>query len=194
MHTRLSIAKMAKWMTMAGLAVAMLASGVTVSAQVNVREPDPSVWLRQVYDLYHRAETDKKAEAQASYRRIVERASKPLAALFKKNDDCEKKSKGICALDWDFVIDGQDFKLTNITVGPLVAKGNTGTVTVSFTNMGTPASTSTPSCGKPVSGRSTISKPRTAKTHPCGSPSSSRTTARPLASAPEGTSGEPRGI
>lgn len=139
MHTRLSIAGMAKWMTMATLAVAMLASSVTVSAQVNVREPDPSVWLRQIYDLYRRAETDKKAEAQANYRRVVERASKPLAALFKKNDDCEKKSKGICALDWDFVINGQVATLTNITVGPLVAKGNTGTVTVSFTNMGTPS-------------------------------------------------------
>jgi hypothetical protein len=64
----------------------------------------------------------------------MKRASKSLAALFKKNRDCEKKAKGICALDWDFIIDGQDYALSNIKVSSAVVAGNKATVTVTFRN------------------------------------------------------------
>lgn len=106
-----------------------------VRAQVNVLEPDPSVWLRQIYDLYHREEKADTANAKASFDLVVQRASKPLAALFKKDSDCNAKGQGVCALDWDFVIDGQDWALSNVKVGPTVVAGDKATVTVSFKNM-----------------------------------------------------------
>jgi hypothetical protein len=104
-------------------------------AQINGREPDPAVWLRQIYDFYHRAEKSPALENKANDDLIVKRASKSLAALFKKNRDCEVKAKGICALDWDFVVDGQDYELSNITVGPAVISGDRATVTVTFNNL-----------------------------------------------------------
>jgi hypothetical protein len=110
-----------------------LAGVASGGAQVNVREPDPAVWLRQVYDLYRLAEKSSALEKQASDDLIVKRASKSLAALFKRNRDCEK-ANGICALDWDFVVDGQDDALSDVKVGSAAVAGDKATVTVTFRN------------------------------------------------------------
>jgi hypothetical protein len=116
------------------LAGGFLLGATSARAQVDPREPDPAVWLRQIYALYLRAEKSPELENQATDRLIVKRASKSLAALFKRNDACEAEGKGVCALDWDFVIDGQASQLSNIKVGALVASGDRGTVTVTFKN------------------------------------------------------------
>jgi hypothetical protein len=128
----------ANWMRAAALAGGLVAATAPVLAQVNAREPDPAVWLRQVYDLYHRAEKTPSLEKQATDSLIVKRASRSLAALFKKNVECEAEQKGVCALDWDFVVDGQDVKLANVKVGAPVVAGKKATVEVMFTNFGTP--------------------------------------------------------
>jgi len=128
----------ANWMRAAGLAGGLLAATAPALAQVNAREPDPAVWLRQVYDLYRRAEKTPSLEKQANDSLIVKRASRSLAALFKKNDECEAEQKGVCALDWDFVVDGQDDKLSNIKVGAPVVAGEKATVEVMFMNFSTP--------------------------------------------------------
>jgi hypothetical protein len=125
------------WALAAALAAGLMGGAAPARAQVNVREPDPSVWLRQVYDLYHRAEKSPALENQASVDLVVKRASKSLAALFKRDDDCETKAKAICALDWDFVIDGQDWTLSNVEVGSTVVAGDKATVTVKFSNVAT---------------------------------------------------------
>ncbi|MBN9062534.1 MAG: DUF3828 domain-containing protein [Rhizobiales bacterium] len=123
------------WLGGALLAAALLA-GSGARAQVNMNEPDPSVWLKSVYDLYQRAETNTKLMREANYRLIVKRAAKPLAALFRRNDACEKKSGGICALDWDLIVNGQDSQLTDISVGAAAITGDKATVTATFKNMG----------------------------------------------------------
>jgi hypothetical protein len=122
----------------AAVAAGLLAAIAPARAQVNPREPDPTVWLRQIYDLYHRMEKSSDPDAQPTYELVELRASKALAALFKKNKDCETKSNEICALDWDFVIDGQDYQLSNVNVGATVVAGDKATVTVKFKNMKTP--------------------------------------------------------
>jgi hypothetical protein len=123
---------------LAVITATLMISPVPAQAQLNMGEPDPAVWLRQVYDLYQRAEKDKGLEKQATYRIVVKRASKSLAALFKKNDACEVKWKGVCALDWDFIVDGQDNQLTNIKVDDAAISGDKATVTVTFKNFDTP--------------------------------------------------------
>ncbi len=103
-------------------------------AQVDMREADPAAWLRQIYDLYRRAEKSPALQNQATDELVMKRASKSLAALFRKNRDCEKKAKGICALDRDFVVDGQDYALSNVEVGSPALAGDKATVTVTFRN------------------------------------------------------------
>lgn len=125
------------WALAAALAGALIAAGAPARAQVNDGEPSPAAWLRQVYDQYRRTQ-DADSGKQPDFRIVVKRASKSLAALFKKDDDCMERSGGVCALDWDFVIDGQDYRLSNIKVGAAVVAGDKVTVTVSFKNMTTP--------------------------------------------------------
>ena len=125
------------WALATALTAGLMGAAAAAGAQVNAREPDPAVWLRQVYDLYHRAEKSKALDIPSSTELFAKRASKSLAALFKRNDDCEAEGKGVCALDWDFVIDGQDWTLSNVKVGPIVAAGDKATVTVTFRNFTT---------------------------------------------------------
>jgi hypothetical protein len=124
------------WALAAALTGGLMVGVASARAQVNAREPDPAVWLRQIYDLYHRAEKSPALDKLPSADDLFgKRASKSLAALFKRNHDCEVKEKGICALDWDFVIDGQDWALSNVKVGATVVAGDKATVTVTFTNL-----------------------------------------------------------
>ena len=125
------------WALAAALTAGLTAGAAPARAQVNLREPDPAVWLRQVYDLYHRAEKSPEMDIQSATELFAKRASKSLAALLKRDDDCTEKSKIICALDWDFVIDGQAWTLSNVKVGAAVVAGDKATVTVSFRNMAT---------------------------------------------------------
>jgi len=120
----------------AALFVAAIAGGLDVAAaQVNPREPDPSAWLKQVYDLYEKAQANSALDGKATTDLIEKRASKSLAALFRKDAACSKRTQGVCALDFDFVVDGQDYKLSNVDVGPTVSTGDKATVTVTFKNM-----------------------------------------------------------
>lgn len=102
---------------------------------VNPREPDPAVWVQSIYDLYKRAETDNKLMRYANYGLVQKRAARPLWLLFKKDDACMKKSGGPCAFDADFIINGQDYELSDVKVSPADIKGDRATVTVKFKNM-----------------------------------------------------------
>ena len=124
------------WALAAALAGALIMSAAPARAQVNAREPDPAVWLRQIYALYHRAEKSS-SNIPSSTELMGKRASKSLAALFKRDGDCEVKEGGICALDWDFIIDGQAWTLSNVKVDALVVAGDKATVTVTFRNFTT---------------------------------------------------------
>jgi hypothetical protein len=122
---------------MLGIVFSMLAA-TPAPAQVDPREPDPAKWLTQVYALYARAQKNEKLQSQASVDLVERRASRALAALFKRDRDCSTKRNEVCALDWDFVIDGQDFEISQVKVGAARVSGGTATVTVSFVNMKTP--------------------------------------------------------
>jgi hypothetical protein len=117
------------------LFAAGLAAGLGLAAaQVNPGEPDPSTWLKQVYALYEKAQSTPALDGKATTDLIEKRASKTLAALFRKDAACSKRTQGVCALDFDFVVDGQDYKISKVDVGPTVATGDKATVTVTFRN------------------------------------------------------------
>jgi hypothetical protein len=105
-------------------------------AQPDLRA-DPAVWLRQVYAFYQHAQNNPALDPQVSGL-VKRRASRALAALFKRDEECFRKSNKICALDWNYVIDGQDWEISQVKVGPLQARGDRATVTVSFVNLKKP--------------------------------------------------------
>jgi hypothetical protein len=125
------------WALAATLGAGLFWGAAPARAQVNPREPDPAAWLRQVYDLYHRSEKSDAVLEQGGDDLVGKRASKSFAALLRKDNDCATKSQEICALDWDYVIDGQAWTLSNVKVGPLVVAGDKATVTVRFRNFKT---------------------------------------------------------
>ena len=110
------------------------------AAQAAAVDPhaDPALWLKQIYAAYQRAQGADKLDAGVSTDLVERRASRALAALFKRDADCSAKSNEVCALDWDFIIDGQDWEISKVKVGALQVAGDKATVTVSFVNMKNP--------------------------------------------------------
>ena len=49
------------------VAALLIAAAIPARAQVNAREPDPTVWLREICDLYHRMEKSSDPAAQPTY-------------------------------------------------------------------------------------------------------------------------------
>jgi len=115
-------------------AMAVLAAGLAAEAAEVNPGAEPSLWLGQIYELYHRAENHLDLLTSAEDL-LGRRASRALGALFKRDLDCVKTSKQICAIDWDFIVNGQDWELSQVKVGPLQVAGDKATVTVGFKNM-----------------------------------------------------------
>jgi len=96
---------------------------------------DPAVWLAQLYAQYHRAEKQVDLLKVSAEEALVPRASRAFAAMLKRDIACEVKSHEICAIDWDFVVNGQAWELSQVKVGALQAAGQRATVTVKFVNL-----------------------------------------------------------
>lgn len=75
--------------------------------------------LKMVSDLYAPYLKDPHAESQESppneLDAILKQASKNLSLAIHKNDDCERRAKGPCNIDFDIVIDGQDWDLSDLS-------------------------------------------------------------------------------
>lgn len=110
----------------------LLALALTAPAQA---ADDPTVWLGQVYDLYHRAERQLDLLKDSSEGVAARHASRRFAAQIKRDVDCEVKSHEICALDWDFIVNGQAWELSNVKVGALQASGDRASVLATFNNL-----------------------------------------------------------
>ena len=120
------------------MTIATLLAAAPAPAQINPREADPAIWLRRIYDLYHRAEKNDALLPQSGVELVEQRASRAFGALLKRDEDCVKKSGRIYALDWDFFIDGQAWEISEVKVGATRVEGTRATVTVSFVNMKKP--------------------------------------------------------
>jgi hypothetical protein len=65
-------------------------------------------------------------------------ASKRLAALIDKEERCTAKTKEICNLDFDVIINGQDWELKNLRIEPAKLERDRASVAVRFTNIEAP--------------------------------------------------------
>jgi hypothetical protein len=111
--------------------VPLLVFASPASAQTD----DPAIWLRQTYEAYHRAETDPDLVKDSAETLAARHASRAFAALFKRDLDCENRSHEICAIDWDFIVNGQAWELSHVNVGALQVHGARATLAVTFGNM-----------------------------------------------------------
>ena len=55
--------------------------------------------------------------------------------MLRRDLACEAQSHEICAIDWDFIVNGQDWELSKVQVGALQASGDRASLTVTFGNL-----------------------------------------------------------
>ena len=108
---------------------AILAAG-SIPAAAQAVQPDALV--RGFYRAY------EKAGGEPSATRLVQpHASERLGGLLARDEQCAKKRREPCSLDFDFIVNGQDFKIANVSVAPPAVAGDKASVTARFRNFGT---------------------------------------------------------
>jgi hypothetical protein len=118
-------------MTLRLIAFAALLLAGLVPAAAQAAEPD--VLVRGFYRAY------EKAGAEPSATRLVRpHASGRLGGLLARDEQCAKKSREPCSLDFDFIVNGQDFEIANVRIAPPAIVGEGASVTARFSNFGTP--------------------------------------------------------
>ncbi|TWB21525.1 uncharacterized protein DUF3828 [Nitrospirillum bahiense] len=123
------------------VAALLLAAGlVTVPpvARAAGAEPAQSTPQAIVEALYRPYLADPHAEKDTtidSVAQVRRHATPALARLLDADRACEKRTQGICALDFDIIIDGQDWDLSGFGL-QAEASGDTATVTARFSNFG----------------------------------------------------------
>jgi Protein of unknown function (DUF3828) len=91
----------------------------------------------QVRRLYRTYETD--APGPSALQLVRPHASKRLAALIAREERCTNRHRGEpCNLDFDVIINGQDWTLKNLAVEPATLDGDRASVVARFTNIDTP--------------------------------------------------------
>ncbi|TWB75596.1 uncharacterized protein DUF3828 [Nitrospirillum amazonense] len=130
-------------MTRAALLPAMGLLAVSLAAlppaaRAGGAEPPGSTPQAIVEALYRPYLADPHAEKDTtidSVAQVRRHATPALARLLDADRACEKRTQGICALDFDIIIDGQDWDLSGFGL-QAEASGDTATVTARFNNFG----------------------------------------------------------
>lgn len=65
-------------------------------------------------------------------------ASKRLAALIDKEERCKARTRELCNLEFDVIVNGQDWELKGVAVEPTKPANGRAAVTARFTNIETP--------------------------------------------------------
>ena len=92
----------------------------------------------QVRRLYRTYETGG-TPGQSALQLVRPHASKRLAALIAREERCTDRHRGeSCNLDFDVIINGQDWELKNLAVEPATLDGDRASVVARFTNFETP--------------------------------------------------------
>lgn len=64
-------------------------------------------------------------------------ASKRLRDLLAKDEACQKRTQSVCGFGHDPIVNGQDYKVEKVQVGPADIQGDKASVTARFLNFGT---------------------------------------------------------
>ena len=82
--------------------------------------------------------SERDAATPSALRLLRPHASRRLAALIDKEERCTAKTKKICNVHFDVIINGQDWELKNLRVEPVKLEGERASVVARFLNMDTP--------------------------------------------------------
>jgi hypothetical protein len=108
----------------------VLAVASTGHAQQPV-DQEPLRIVRQIYAPYI---TNRLAAGTGQLDLIRPHATPELQRLIDRENACTRRSRGYCALDYDMIIDGQDWKVTGLQVTAIDARPGAMTARASFRN------------------------------------------------------------
>jgi Protein of unknown function (DUF3828) len=97
--------------------------------------PEPVQIIRRFYQPYLK---DDSAGGKSALDVIKPHATPELRRLIAKEESCARKQQGICNIDADVLIDGQDWKLSAFQVTALNVSEGRMTVRAAFRNTGRP--------------------------------------------------------
>ena len=100
---------------------------------------EPKVWVGQIYASYLAAQHSTAAINQPENFTdvIIHRATPQLSKLLKLENTCTQQ-EGICALDHDFIVAGQDYEIKKLTITKFITDKNKGYLKVNFENFHVP--------------------------------------------------------
>jgi hypothetical protein len=107
----------------------LLALAVPLPAQAGELDALVSGW-------YKRYQSDKRPLYALGLMRP--RASKRLAVLIDKEERCKARTREICNLEFDVIVNGQDWELKGVRVELATLSDRRASVAARFTNIGTP--------------------------------------------------------
>jgi hypothetical protein len=124
-------------MTLSRRAVlACLAAGAAFPAAAQPQpDQEPVQIVRALYAPYV---ANRNTPGQGAIDLIRPHATPELQRLIDKENACTRRTHGICAIDYDVLIDGQDWKLAGLQVTAQDARPGAMVVRASFRNMGRP--------------------------------------------------------
>ncbi|TDR93682.1 DUF3828 domain-containing protein [Enterovirga rhinocerotis] len=89
----------------------------------------------RVRDLYRPYEKEG-ADAPDATKTVRPITSKRLRTLLDRDEACTRRTNSICNLGFDFIVNGQDYKIEKVEVSPVDTQGDRANVTARFLNMG----------------------------------------------------------
>jgi hypothetical protein len=118
---------------------AIFAACLAFAAAPAAAQPQPDQEpLRIVRELYAPYLANRSTPGQGAIDLIRPHATPELQRLIDREKACTRRNQGLCALDYDMLVDGQDWRLSSLQITAQEARPGAMVVRASFRNMGKP--------------------------------------------------------
>jgi hypothetical protein len=101
---------------MRGVIIVAASVLIVAGASTAIAETAPKQIVEMLYHPYLGDSHADKAEPPAALDAISKYASKSLLAAIRKEEACQRRTKGICNIDSDIIISGQDWSLSDLVI------------------------------------------------------------------------------
>jgi Protein of unknown function (DUF3828) len=96
-------------------AAVLVALSVSTISILAVPQTSPKQIVEALYKPYLADPHAEKSGSPGALDLILPYASKSLQSAIHKNEECERREQGICNIDFDIIINAQDWDLSNFT-------------------------------------------------------------------------------
>jgi hypothetical protein len=98
-------------------------------------ENTPIDVVKNFYAPYLLSQEHKgEAPTQSALDLMKPYASNQLKASIQKENDCLERTHELCSIDWDVIVDGQDWNITGLTITPVASDATHQTIRADFKN------------------------------------------------------------